>query len=74
MVVKFTQVGTNLILENKESLVQFSKNTPVKVKLSDNVFTKNSGITINQSPNNKLPIPSIGKRGAASPSGLFRPK
>lgn len=28
MVVKFTQVGTNLILENKESLVQFSKNTP----------------------------------------------
>ena len=45
MVVKFTQVGTNLILENKESLVQFSKNTPVKVKLSDNVFTKNSDIT-----------------------------
>ena len=45
MVVKFTQVGTNLILKNKESLVQFSKNTPVKVKLSDNVFTKNSDIT-----------------------------
>ena len=45
MVVKFTQVGTNLILKNKESLVQFSKNTPVKVKLSDNVFTKNLDIT-----------------------------
>ena len=45
MVVKFTQVGTNLILENKESLVQFSKNTPVKVKLSDHVFTKNPDIT-----------------------------
>lgn len=45
MSIKFTQVGTKLIPENKESLVQFSKNTPVKVKLSDNVFTKNSDIT-----------------------------
>lgn len=45
MSIKFTQVGTKLISENKESLVQFSKNAPVEVKLSDNVFTKNADIT-----------------------------
>ena len=44
MTVRLTQVGTKLIPENKEALVQFSKNTPVRVKLSDSVFTSNTDI------------------------------
>lgn len=44
MTVRLTQVGTKLILENKEALVQFSRNTPVRVKLSDSVFASNTDI------------------------------
>lgn len=44
MTVRLTQVGTKLIPENKEALVQFSRNTPVRVKLSDSVFASNTDI------------------------------
>lgn len=44
MIISFTQRKTELEMDDATSLIQFSRNTPVSVRLSDNTYLSNTDI------------------------------
>lgn len=44
MIISFTQRKTELEMDDATSLIQFSRNTPVSVRLSDNTYLSNADI------------------------------